>query len=302
MNICIISNDTSSHSVEAFKKATLKNNHSVTTITWDDLFIDCYSGDITLSHSQSLKNFDIIIPRSPHKYFEKIRANRRSLLILLSTYCKKNAITLLNGDFFLQYQDFNKLQQQYILKESSINSIPTLFQSNAPFESIKKTIKLPFVAKLINGSHGKQVEKIENKQQYTEYLQQRRLDGELYLFQKFYTVPEDYRALVINKKVVGIFSRTPKQGEWRSNFAGATVFSCSNQAISKIAIDTAEKLNLDYTGIDILISPEDNLPRVIEVNTLAQFGVFEDVFPLIKPAEIILHMLEQKHAHTLKTS
>jgi tetrahydromethanopterin:alpha-L-glutamate ligase len=106
----------------------------------------------------------------------------------------------------------------------------------------------------------------------------------------------DIRAFVIGGQVIGAMHRyIPEgiEGEWRTNIHGggqAEVTSLSPE-YQECAIKTAEILRLDYTGVDIIESPDG--PCVIEANAAPSWSALSRVTGIDVAALIVDRLVEQ---------
>jgi RimK family alpha-L-glutamate ligase len=106
----------------------------------------------------------------------------------------------------------------------------------------------------------------------------------------------DIRAFVIGGQVIGAMYRyIPEgvEGEWRTNIHGggqAKVTSLSPE-YQECAIKTAEILKLDYTGVDIIESPDG--PCVIEANAAPSWSALSRVTGIDVAALIVDRLVEQ---------
>lgn len=106
----------------------------------------------------------------------------------------------------------------------------------------------------------------------------------------------DIRAFVIGGKLVGAMYRyVPRdvEGEWRTNVHGggeAEVTELTPE-YEECAIKTAEVLNLDYTGVDIIESPDG--PCVIEANAAPSWSALSRVTGLDIASLIIDRLVQQ---------
>ncbi len=121
--------------------------------------------------------------------------------------------------------------------------------------------------------------------------------GQVLYVQEMIPKPDrDIRAFVIGDEVVGAMYRyLPKdiEGEWRTNVHGggrAEMVDLDDEYY-ECAIRTAETLKLDYTGIDILESPDG--PCVIEANASPSWSALSRVTG-IDIAGMIIDKLEEK--------
>ncbi|MDH4212790.1 MAG: RimK family alpha-L-glutamate ligase [Candidatus Thorarchaeota archaeon] len=106
----------------------------------------------------------------------------------------------------------------------------------------------------------------------------------------------DIRAFVIGGKVIGAMYRyVPSgiDGEWRTNVHGggeAEVMKLSPD-YEECAIKTAEILNLDYTGVDIIETQEG--PCVIEANAAPSWSALSRVTGIDVAGLIVNRLVEQ---------
>lgn len=189
---------------------------------------------------------------------------------------------VLNSNSYLEWSVFDKITQT---KEFEKAGIPHLKNLNI------KNVKFPFVVKNKLGSHGSHVFKIERSEDLDNVLETHRLKD--LLIQEFQTCGFDLRIIVISNKVLGIMKRTPKNGEFLSNYSqGGSVerYKDRHKDIENIAIKTAGYFKLDYCGVDLI---KDNKGDwiVLEVNRACQFKGFEESTG-VDVAESVLEFLE----------
>ena len=100
------------------------------------------------------------------------------------------------------------------------------------------------------------------------------------MVQEFQTSGFDLRVIVLGGGVLGIMKRTPREGEFLSNFSqGGSVeqLIINNEEliiIKQIAIKTAGHFKLDYVGVDLMLNNKKEWV-VLEVNRACQFKGFE---------------------------
>ena len=233
-----------------------------------------------------LEDFDAVILRSS--------ADAITPLHLVVEYCKNKKICLLNSALYARLNYTNKLNQQVIFRAYNIPCLETLYGEKLTFTTIKKEFGLPFVAKIAIGSHGKQVFKIHSSQEFSRFIKDRAQDHKLYLFQKYHEIPGDYRVFIVGQEVFGAVKRVAPKGEWRTNVRGSLHERVEGEKrVIALAQSIGKKLGIDFAGIDILIDSSGKA-RVIEINTTAQFHVFEKVFPEINIVKKTLAFLEKK--------
>jgi len=106
----------------------------------------------------------------------------------------------------------------------------------------------------------------------------------------------DIRAFVIGGKVIGAMYRyipSNVDGEWRTNVhgGGEAEFTKLNPEYEECAIKTAEVLNLDYTGVDIIETKDG--PCVIEANAAPSWSALARVTGIDVAGLIVDRLVEQ---------
>ncbi len=107
---------------------------------------------------------------------------------------------------------------------------------------------------------------------------QQYVDG-VYYFQQLIEAtdtPHDYRVFVINKKVVAAMKRIGNS--WINNVAagGRCEAVIPDVDMSKIALQSAEALDIDYCGVDI-IQARNGEYYVLEVNSIPAWKGLQSV-------------------------
>ncbi len=144
-------------------------------------------------------------------------------------------------------------------------------------QKIANELGFPMVVKENYGSLGKGVYKVDNFSELESLANE--IKTSAHLFQKMIknSAGRDVRVICIGKKVFACMERVSNT-DFRSNIElGATgrEFKLPKSFI-EIAEKTAQILDLDYCGIDILID-NGNVPIICEVNSNAFFGGIESV-------------------------
>ena len=174
----------------------------------------------------------------------------------------------------------DKMMTYVILSSKNINLPHTILGSiNFGVENIKEdnkneefkkyvetTLNYPFIAKKCNSKGGRDIYKINNRDEFDNICNQ--LSGSQYLFQQFISenVGKDIRVVVVGKKVVGSFMRK-NENDYRSNISlgGKALPYQISSKYKEIAEKIANELELDYCSVDFFMSSESN-PMVCEVN------------------------------------
>ncbi|NWF96764.1 MAG: RimK family alpha-L-glutamate ligase [Candidatus Thorarchaeota archaeon] len=116
--------------------------------------------------------------------------------------------------------------------------------------------------------------------------------GQVLYVQEMIDKPDrDIRAFVIGGQMVGAMYRYLPAGEWRTNVhgGGQPVKATLDPEYVECAIKTAEVLRLDYTGVDIIETPEG--PCVIEANAAPSWAGLSTVIPVDIAGAIVDHLV-----------
>lgn len=285
MQICIITDNPTSHASKSFLKEASFSSIKTIFVPWKDMLFDFEKNDVLVNRRIHLKEFSAVILRS-----SETSLTPASLIV---DYCDNNSIRLLNKDFYLRYQSVNKLRQQLIFQIKKIPCLKTVYSETISFPFLKKKLGLPFIAKLASGSLGKQVFKINSDKEFLQFMLRIKKDRQPYLFQKFYKVAADYRVFIVGNKVFGPLKRIAPKGEWRTNIRGAKHERAEEKKqVLKLAKTFQEKTGIEFAGLDILIDSVKK-PRIIEINTMACFKVFDEIYPKINIAKKTIDLLRQ---------
>lgn len=175
----------------------------------------------------------------------------------------------------------DKLHTHQILAERGIPT-PSTMLAKFPVDLnlIESTIGFPVVVKTLNGALGIGVFLIENANAFMDLME---LIGETnpdlqLIFQQFVATSKgrDLRLFVVDGQVVAAMERRAKDGSFKANFSsGGSVhsFECDEESID-IAVRTAEAMNIQIGGIDLLFKQEGGY-TICEANTFPGFKGLE---------------------------
>ncbi len=285
MHICTITDSPKSYASQKLAEEAHANNIKLTFAPWKTL---SFTKDaILLKKKVPLKNFDAVI----------LRSSKSSLTptILIVEYCKHNNIRLLNEKFYLRYQTVNKLRQQFIFQLNKIPCLKTSYSEDTSFSFLKKELGLPFIAKFANRSLGRQVFKITSKEEFEQFIKRQKGSKQLCLFQKFYPAGIDYRVFIVGERAFGPVRRLAPKGEWKTNMHGSSHQRAEEEKrVVELAKLFLEKTDIEFAGLDILVDSSGKA-RLIEINTMACFSVFDEVFPEINIAKKTIELLKRSY-------
>ncbi len=189
-------------------------------------------------------------------------------------------VTVFNGaDVIETVRD--KLHTHQILAESKIDTPDTMLAKfPVDMKLIEERIGFPVVVKTLNGALGIGVFLVETPTAFADLME---LVGETnpnlqLIFQKFVSVSKgrDLRLFVVDGQVIAAMERRAKEGGFKANYSsGGSVhfFEAKPEAVD-IALRTAEVLNIDIGGIDLLFK-EDGGFTICEANTFPGFKGLE---------------------------
>lgn len=229
---------------------------------------------------QNLPDSKAVILREPNHNSMLYELRDKILKYYISTNSK-----ILNSNSYLKWSILDKITQHQEFKKAGIPHISLLNLSDT---------KYPFVVKNKLGSHGDSVYKITCKKDLEKVLITHKADD--LLCQEFQTSGFDLRVIVLGNRVLGIMKRTPREGEFLSNYSqGGEIkkYEVNRykdiKCIENIAIKTAKHFKLDYVGVD-LMKGNDGKWKVLEVNRACQFKGFEMATGVNVASEVLIFM------------
>lgn len=194
----------------------------------------------------------------------------------------------------------DKLYSLQILSENGI-SIPKTMLAKFPIskELIKEKIGFPLVIKAISGSLGEGVYLCENAKKFVdimEFLKDANPKSPTLIVQEFIKESKgiDIRVVVVGGKIVGAMKRIAKKGEFKANFSrgGRVEPVVLDKEMEMIALESTRILNLDISGVDLLISKSGY--KVCEVNSSPGFEGMEKAYPELNVANEIISFVKFK--------
>ncbi len=155
-----------------------------------------------------------------------------------------------------------------------------------------ESLGYPLVVKECFGSLGKQVYLVNNREELFALSSQ--LLNKPYLYQEFIkeSAGRDLRVIVVGGKAIAAMKRT-SQTDFRSNaeLGGKGEAMLVDEGAANLCEAVAERLGLDYCGIDLLYGTKGYL--VCEVNSNAFFGTLERVTKINVAAAYARHICRE---------
>jgi glutathione synthase/RimK-type ligase-like ATP-grasp enzyme len=214
------------------------------------------------------KDNDFYLEANTFKFITYWENMKPTYSVILAQYCIENNIFMLNREFTIKNHELinDKFFQNKFFKNNGI-----------PFLTITNTHRgLDTVLKHRKGSCGKDMEFVKQREN--------RFHNEpcpaTHILHEFLKYDNDYRAIVLDGKCIGVIDRIPKENEFRANInLGGTAQEVDPDQLKNvelIAENTAKTLGSDYVGIDILRRGSEFY--VLEVNFYASFNGFESIY------------------------
>lgn len=197
---------------------------------------------------------------------------------------------------FLYYN--NKYHQLLAIKNTDIMTPNYLYgDTNKVYQDIIEQIGLPFVAKGLASSMGKEIYLITTKKEYAS------LPEANYLFEEYIATSygKDLRVYVINNKVVACMKRQAREG-FKANVAlGANVTNYSiTPEIQTIVQQISEVISLDYYGLDLLFGKTGFV--FCELNVMAGLQGIEQATNVNIAKKIIQHIITKEKEQVIQDS
>ncbi len=199
----------------------------------------------------------------------------------------------------------DKLHTHQALIEAGIPTPPTMLAKfPVNIELIEQKIGFPIVVKTLLGVNGTGVFLMENHKNFVDLMA---LIGETnpniqLIFQKFIAMSKgrDIRAFVVDGKVIASMERRAGGDDFKANISqgGYGIEIELDARAEELAVKTAEILNLQVAGIDLLF--DENGYTICEANSFPGFKGLESYCKVNVPREIFGAM--QKRMAAIKAA
>ncbi len=198
----------------------------------------------------------------------------------------------------------DKLHTHQVLIESSLPT-PTTMLAKFPvdIDLVENYIGFPIVVKTLLGVNGSGVFLLEDREAFLDLMgliSETNPNIQL-IFQKFIAKSKgrDLRLFVVEGEVIASMERRAKSGDFKANYSqgGSVAEFIPDEVAKNLAIRTAEILNIQIAGIDLLFA-EDGY-TICEANTFPGFKGIESCCDVNVPRKIFESMqrrLEQKQS------
>ena len=196
----------------------------------------------------------------------------------------------------------SKLVDNVLLASYKIN-IPNTFYApttrlKTNIRNIERVCRYPVIIKITRGSLGKGIYLAKNRTELKKVIENDLKKSKQYICQEFISNDYDYRIIVADqKRILSAAKRIREKGEFRNHvYLGAKeVFLNTNtlsKNLSKISIESAKALMLNWTGMDIVQSTDNRKYYVLELNRRP--GLTKESSETAAAYDYILSMLRKK--------
>jgi len=263
MLIYILSRYRTSYSTARLYEVALSKGHKVKIIDYMQCELKIGSESHIYYQGQELEKPDYIIPRiGASATFHGSNVVRQFEMMKVKT--------VVSADGLLKSRDKLRASQNMEFNDIMIpvSYFPSPNQDNFDY-MISQVGGIPLIIKLLESTQGLGVFLLNDKDEARKLLNQFNSQNAKYLLQEYIEESKgmDVRAFVVGGKVVAAMKRIALTGEFRSNIhrggRGEVVILTKEE--EQLAIKTAQVLNLDVAGVDILQSKRG--PLVLEVNS-----------------------------------
>jgi RimK family alpha-L-glutamate ligase len=231
-------------------------------VSWSDLYVD---DGLIFANGIPLSTFKVIVCGAV--------GDSKFMYASLKEYVESNKLKCL---FYGCSDELdNKIIQSVRLKADSVSQIKTFISQCSKTSAIAliKTLKLPIVSKIVNGSQGKGIEKHDTKESLEKFLNKNQ--DELIIFQEFVPNDGDYRIFFFKDDFIYVIKRIKKDAkEFRNNVSlgGSQEFVELPNEAKALALAAVKALKFDVTGVDLIQNLKTKKWYVMEVNSAPQFS------------------------------
>ena len=163
----------------------------------------------------------------------------------------------------------------YNLSSNNIPIIPSLISRDQnTIANFIDQYAIPFITKPINGRKGREILQHESIDSILDAVQKSEIP---LIIQPMIPNDGDYRVWILKGKVIGVIKRSPNaEEEFRSNISlgGTAQVASLPDDVLDMAIKSAQILDLDMAGVDIIQDINTKKYYIMEVNAAPQFNGF----------------------------
>jgi glutamate--LysW ligase ArgX len=235
------------------------------------------NSDFTKFKFLTYRNNTILFKGTPLEQYDFIfiglTGKSRDLAPIVVEYIKKHKIPFIC--YGHKTANHAKTFEIYNLASNNLPIIPSLISND--YDGIKDFIdgyKLSIITKPINGKQGREIIQHSSIESILDTVQKSEIP---LIIQPMIPNDGDYRVWILKTKVIGVIKRKPSiEGEFRSNISlgGNSEIATLPDEVLNMAIKSAQILDLDMAGVDIIQDIETKKYYIMEVNAAPQFKGF----------------------------
>lgn len=273
--------------VESAKKLAI----DLLPIANSELFCQIEEGKVTLEPQLTRPDFVLFLDKD-------IQLARQLESLGLQVFNSANTIEVCDNKLLMHQQ----LAQAELPQPLTIFA-PMLFshvkEPNPAFlDHVEEKLGYPLIAKEGFGSFGEQVYMVDDRHQLEAIA--RKLLHKPHLFQAYIKSShgQDIRVHVVGDRVVASMKRVSEL-DFRANVTrGGKMFKIEpNDAFSELAIAASKAVGADFSGVDLLIGPNDE-PIICEVNSNAHIKNIYQATSIDVSDYIFEHILTTLKSHS----
>lgn len=259
-----------------------------------DLLVSCEDRESIMIDGKLVKLPDFLLPRTyviDTGYFP----------LSIIRQMERMGVRVFNGAFPIE-RVADKLHTHQVLAEHNLPTPDTMlakFPVNV--DLVEKSLGFPVVVKTLLGVNGTGVFLIENRDAFTDLMgliSETNPNIQL-IFQKYIAVSKgrDLRLFVVDGEVIAAMERRAREGGFKANYSqgGSVREFHPDEKAKELAIKTAEVLDLQVAGIDLLFA-EDGGYTICEANSFPGFKGLESCCNVNIPIEIYTAMKRRLEA------
>lgn len=272
--------------IKDFEMAKSKLGIELDLINYDEVYFDLKEAkgkklEIKLRSDKVLSDYGVIYFKMAKSYGEEMALIMDALddeVVIVDSVLKKGRPT-----------DFCKIHQMKVLSEGGLN-VPRSVMGRLDFlryEAIKE-FDYPVILKGSRGDRRTQVFKFFNDESWEKgwdvFKMREKEEGQRYMLQEYIINKEDYRVMVVGKKVLGVMKRATGENERLKD-----VFSVSSlpQSVLEKAVEAAELCQIEIAGVDVVFKEGVAEPYFWEVNKTPNYARFMEVTGINVTEEIV---------------
>ncbi|SDE31449.1 ATP-grasp domain-containing protein [Niabella drilacis] len=205
----------------------------------------------------------------------------RGSYLLEKTMLNNKERTFYRAYNYLSFQDDSNLIN-IELEKQGISVPKTIYKGSNEKQLLQQYVnyldRFPVVIKTYGGTGGLGVIKVDNYAtlfSLTDYLASQNINFQI---KQFIVSHSCERLTVLGDKVIYANTRPTKPDDFRSDLYSKKAHRVNlPDEINKIAINATHAANLNYGGVDLIISSKNGKPYILEVNCPQNFAIHEQV-------------------------